>query len=195
MTRHAILPPLHLHGRVAAVLWADALVPGFQTKAQASLPLAFEGIPGDRHSGFLRAADARTPHYRRGQPIRNIRQISIVSEDELADIAQALGLAEIKPEWLGANLVIAGVKNLSFLPRGTRMAFPDGAALAAEGYNPPCIGPGKVVHGAAGTTPQAFIKAAARRRGIVASVERPGLIKPGDAVELHVPEQWLYAGS
>lgn len=193
MTTPALIPAQSLHGRVAATLWADALAADFQTIRQTSLTLAFEGIAGDRHSGFLRKADARTPHYKRGLPIRNIRQISIVSVEELADIAAALGLPDILPEWLGANLVIEGVKQLSFLPRGTRIACSDGAALAAEGYNPPCIGPGKVVHGATGATPQAFIRCASRRRGIVASVERPGTVHAGEKIVVHVPEQWIYA--
>ena len=104
-----------------------------------------------------------------------------------------MGLAEIRPEWLGANLLLEGIASLSFLPRGSRILFPSGAALAAEGYNPPCTGPGKAVHAVAGTTPQAFVKAATRRRGIVASVERAGEIKAGDAAEVFVPEQWVYA--
>ena len=160
---------------------------------QPALTLDFEGISGDRHSGYLRKADARTPHYRRGLPIRNIRQISLVSVEELADIAAALGLPDIHPEWLGANLLVEGIKHLSFLPRGTRIAFQSGAALAAEGYNPPCTGPGKVVQGETGTSPQAFIKCASRRRGIVASVERPGTIHAGEKIVMHVPEQWIYA--
>ena len=188
-----VIPAQRLHGRVAATLFADALASGFATIRQPALTLAFEGIPGDRHSGFLRKADARTPHFKRGLPIRNIRQISIVSVEELADIAAALGLPDILPEWLGANLMIEGIAHMSFLPRGTRIAFPDGAALAAEGYNPPCIGPGKMVQDATGATPQAFIKAATRRRGIVASVERPGMIHAGEDIVVHVPEQWIYA--
>ena len=193
MTIPTLIPAQRLQGRIAATLRADARAASFQTIRQNGLTLEFEGIPGDRHSGFLRKADARTPHYSRSLPIRNIRQISIVSVEELAEIAAALGLPEIQPEWLGANLMVEGIKQLSFLPRGSRIAFPDGAALAAEGYNPPCIGPGKIVHGATGATPQAFIKAASRRRGIVASVERPGTIHAGEDIMVHVPEQWIYA--
>ena len=193
MVHPTIIPAQRLQGRVLATLAADALQADFQTIAQPWLTLAFEGIPADRHFGWLRAADARTPHYRRGEPIRNVRQLSIVSVEELAEIAAHLDLPGVKPEWLGANLVLEGIPALSFLPRGTRIAFPSGAALAAEGYNPPCTGPGKAVHQAAGPSPQAFVKAASRRRGIVASVEKAGLVRAGDAVKVFVPEQWIFS--
>ena len=192
MNRPQVITSRRLQGRVVQTLLAQAIGPSFQTLAQPALSLTFEGIPNDRHAGFLRGADARTPWYRRGEPIRNIRQLSLVSVEELAEIAQALDLPEMKAEWLGANLLLEGVASLSFLPRGARITFPSGAALAAEGYNPPCIGPGRLVHAAAGPTPQAFVKAAARRRGIVASVERAGEVRAGDVAEIFVPEQWLY---
>ena len=194
MSQPKIIPSQRLFARVVATLWADGQMPDFQTTDQPHLELTFEGIPHDRHAGFLRRADARTPHYPRGTPIRNIRQLSIVSTEELAEIAVRLGLPELLPQWLGANIVLAGLPDLSFLPRGTRLAFPGGAALAAEGYNRPCLGTGRKVHEAApSVTPQEFVKAASRLRGIVASVERPGEVRAGDSVEVHVPEQWLYA--
>lgn len=191
--RPKTIPSKRLMARVAAVLLAPATTNDFITQPVPVLSLTFEGIFGDRHAGFQRGADARTPHYKRGLPIRNIRQLTIVSVEELAAIAVALDLPEMRPEWLGANLVLDGLADLSFLPRGTRLAFPQGAALAAEGYNPPCIGPGRKVNAhAPGITPQAFVKAAARLRGIVASVERPGEVGVGEVVEVHVPEQWVY---
>ena len=194
MDKPQITPSRLLKGRVTALLSAEAVSGDFQTSPQSQLTLAFEGIPQDRHFGFLRGADVRTPHYPRGLPIRNIRQLSIVSDEELAEIAAALNLPQIKPEWLGANVVLSGIAYLSFLPRGTRIACASGATLAAEGYNPPCVGPGrKVQNHAPGVSPQAFIKAASRRRGIVASVERIGEVRLGDVVEVHVPEQFIYA--
>jgi hypothetical protein len=40
----------------------------------------------------------------------------------------------------------------------------------------------------------AFPKAARRGRGLVAWVERPGVVTVGDPVSVRVPEQWLYRG-
>ena len=53
------------------------------------------------------------PGTRVEQSIRNDRQISIVSAEELALIAKELHVPEVKPEWLGANLLISGIPNLS----------------------------------------------------------------------------------
>ena len=40
----------------------------------------------------------------------------------------------------------------------------------------------------------AFVKAAARRRGVVGWVERVGSVVPGEAVTARVWEQWIYPG-
>ena len=39
-----------------------------------------------------------------------------------------------------------------------------------------------------------FPKVAKRLRGLVAWVEKPGTIMPGEAVSVRVPEQWVYRG-
>ena len=183
-----------LQGRVASSLLAPAGIPGFQTQPQPSITLTFEGIAGDTHAGFTRGADARTPWYKRGAPIRNIRHLSVVSVEDLTEIAAAMGAPQVKPEWLGANLLLGGIPRLSFLPRGTRIAFASGAVIAAEGYNPPCSTTGRVVEAQCNLPPFTFKKAASRRRGIVASVEKPGIVRAGDGVEVFVPEQWIYPG-
>ena len=40
-----------------------------------------------------------------------------------------------------------------------------------------------------------FPKVAKRLRGLVAWVEKPGRIDPGEEVSVRVPEQWIYANS
>lgn len=37
-----------------------------------------------------------------------------------------------------------------------------------------------------------FPKVARRLRGLVAWVEKPGTIVPGEGVSLRIPEQWIY---
>lgn len=166
---------------------------GFVSSRVAGLDLDFEGIPGERHVGFTRPADARVPWYKRGTVIRNVRHVSLVSLEELAQIAGLMGLPAIQPEWLGANIVLAGLPRLSFLPNGSRLFFAGGAVLAAEGYNAPCSVSGTAVAAGAGRgTKLDFVKPATHRRGIVASVEHPGRIMPGSAVEIVVPDQWVY---
>ena len=193
----AITPARRLTARVTRLLMAGDATrsdpQGFVSTEAERLALTFEGIVGSRHAGWTRGADARVPWYKRGTPLRNVRHVSIVSVEELAEIAAAMGLPEVKPEWLGANIVVEGLPHLSFLPNGSRLFFAGEAVLAAEGYNPPCTGPGKVIAGMTGqVTPLDFTKSGKYRRGIVASVERPGVIEAGGEVAIMVPEQWIY---
>ena len=195
--RPAIVAARRLTARIARLLVAGEASrgepQGFVSSEAERLTLTFEGILGSRHAGWTRGADARVPWYKRGTPLRNVRHVSIVSVEELGEIAAALGLREVKPEWLGANIVLEGLPRLSFLPTGSRLFFAGEAVLAAEGYNPPCTGPGKVIAGAAGRgTPLDFTQSGKYRRGIVASVERPGEIMTGGDVSIMVPEQWIY---
>ncbi|MCS0501693.1 MOSC domain-containing protein [Ancylobacter mangrovi] len=187
------LPAQRFRARLARTLIADG--EGFATRDVPRLPLTLEGVPGDRHAGHARPADSRVPWYPRGAPIRNARQLTLVAPDELEAIAHRLGVPEVRPEWVGANLVVEGVERLTWLPPGTRLHFPGGAALAVEGENAPCRHAGAAVAracpGVAGLD-LAFVKAAAGLRGLVAWVERAGEIAAGTDVELRVPAQRLW---
>lgn len=172
-----------LVGRVARVFVArepDTLV-------SARIPRAtvlFGGFEGDKHAGWTRRADARVPWYPRGTIIRNERQVSIVASEELAQIALALGVAEVRAEWLGANLELSGLPSLTLLGPRTRLVFASGAVLTVEGENMPCRGPGRAIQQALGIRgiETRFPKAALHLRGIVATVELPGEIAEGDTV-------------
>lgn len=155
-----------------------------------------EGIEGDKHAGLTRRADARTPHFKRGTIIRNSRQVTLVSVEELAEIAALMNLPRIEPEWLGANLLVSGVPNLTMLPPSTRLFFPDDAVLVVEGENEPCIKPGRVIQSRYPDIPKLankFPRAAVHKRGLLAWVERAGLIKTGDRVRVEVPVQVIYS--
>ena len=151
--------------------------------------VTLEGFEGDRHAGFTRRATAREPHYPRGTELRNNRQVTLVSEDELAAVAMELGLRAIDPAWIGANLVVAGIGPLPQLPRGTRLIFPDDAVLAVEGENRPCRHAGAAVAAATGRpdTERLFVRVAVGRRGLIASVERAGTIAAGDPMRVALP--------
>lgn len=190
-----VLPARTITGRLVAVLIADD-GETFRTRAVERLDIGLDGIPGDRHIGWTRPADARVPWYPRGTPIGNERHVSVVSVEDLADIAEGMGLAEVRPEWLGANLVVEGVPRLSFLPRGARLHLPSGLALAVSDQNAPCRGPGRNIKAAYPDDPRAldllFPKVAKRLRGLTLRVERPGAAVAGTAIEIRLPEQWLY---
>lgn len=182
-------------GLVQATLIADGS--SFETRRVAALDLDHEGISGDRHRGPLRKAGGREPWYARGTPIRNMRALSLVSEEDLSAIAQALDIPALAPEWIGANLLVRGLPHFSFLPAGTHLFFEGGAVLVATGLNKPCRVAGAAIerHVADGRDlALAFPQKAQGLRGIVAVVERPGVIAAGSGFEARIPDQWIYPG-
>jgi hypothetical protein len=166
------------------------------TRDMPEVKVAFEGFVGDRHAGLMRPADVRTPWFPRGTPVRNTRQVSLVSTEELELIAAALGLPQVLAAWLGANLELAGVPRLTQLPPGTRLFFPEDATLVMEGENEPCRQAGRAIEahhpGQTGLASR-FVKAAHHRRGLVGWVERPGVIRPGDKVKVMLPPTVTYS--
>lgn len=190
-----IRPARKLSGRVAGTFVAPRDT--FETVAVPALELSFDGIAGDYHAGPTRRSGGREPWYPRGTEMRNERQLSIVAPDELAAVAQRMGLAEIRPEWIGANLSLDGVPHLSMLPAGTLLFFAGGVTLKVDGQNKPCRIAGRLVAERAGMADLdagalAFPKSAQRLRGIVAWVEKPGRIAADEPVSVRIPEQWIY---
>jgi MOSC domain-containing protein YiiM len=158
----------------------------FGTDPLQRAELDFGGIPGDRHHGRTRPAASWDKAHPTGVEIRNRRQLTAVSREELAEVAEALGIHEVKPEWLGANLLLEGLPELTALPAGTTLVFTSGAALTCEGDNDPCRKAGARIERESGVAGVAgrFVRAAAGRRGILCSVERPGVVAAGDVVEI-----------
>lgn len=190
-----IVPARKLSARVAG-LYA-AVGDDFETREVESLDFGFDGIQGDYHQGPTRRSGGREPWYARGTEIRNERQVSIVAPDELARIARNMDLASIRPEWVGANLLIDGLPMLSFLPAGTMLFFKGGATLKVDGQNAPCRIAGRRVAERGGVEDREagallFPKAAKRLRGLVAWVEKPGRIVRDEEISVRVPEQWIY---
>jgi len=190
-----IFPARKLLGKVAQTLIAAG--DDFETRNVGSLELGFEGVAGDHHRGATRKSGGREPWYARGTEMRNERQLSIVSPQELRVVADRMGLDELKPEWIGANLVVDNVPMLSMLPAGTLLFFKGGVTLKVDGQNAPCQVAGRMIAKRAGLpeTPDSalrFPKSAQRLRGIVAWVEKPGTITQGEDVSVRIPEQWVY---
>jgi hypothetical protein len=184
-----------LSGRVGGLYHAPA--DHFETRPVGFLELTFEGVAGDFHSGFTRRSGGREPWYPRGTEIRNERQLSIVAPDELAVVAERMGIAAIKSEWIGANLLLEGIPRLSMLPAGSMMFFKGGVTLKVDAQNGPCRIAGRSIAENAGMADKEaasllFPKVARRLRGVVAWVEKPGRIERGEDVSVRVPEQWIY---
>ena len=176
-------------GKVEKVFIApevDSLV----SQARPKVEVNFEGIQGDRHAGLTMLSNSRTPYYPRGTRIRNSRQVSIVSVEELALIAERMGLEKILPEWLGANLLISGIPQMTQLASGLRLFFENGVTLVNDGENKPCLSAGKSIEEQSGiqnNLAQAFPKKGMGLRGLVAWVEKPGLILPNETITIQLP--------
>jgi MOSC domain-containing protein YiiM len=161
----------------------------FQTYQIEQLDLTLAGIAGDRHAGTTRAADARASWHARGTPIANTRQLSFVSVEECAEVATLMGIPEVDPGLLGANLLLEGFPELSFLSLATRLQFPSGATIFVTEQNAPCVHPARKLAEAHSEPRLAalFPKAAIGRRGLVGLVERAGPVRTGDAVRVIAP--------
>ena len=183
-----------LEGTLVWLGWSPGA--DFVTIAADRIDLTYEGIPGDLHSGLYRTSGAREPWYPRGTPMRNERQLSILSEDELAEVAHTMNVPQLAPSWIGGNLVLSGIAALSMLPPRSILMFPSGAAIRIDGDNGPCRSAGRSIAAATGVASHEFdfVKAARHKRGLVGWVEREGAISPGDSVRIRVWEQALYPG-
>ena len=148
---------------------------------------------GDFHAGLTRKSDVRTlKQYPRNTDIRNVRQVTLVSEEELAEIATAMGIPEAKPEWLGANLVTSGIPDLTLLTPSSRLQFPSGATLVVDMENHPCRQVADVILEHHPDVAVGFVKGAWNKRGLTAWVEGEGVVNSGDAITVWVPQQRIY---
>jgi len=184
----------HLDARTLAILVNSTPDEDLSTSRVESVGVSYAGFAGESHSGLVRASCVRVRHqYAQGTEIRNTRQVSIVSLEELALIAAKMGIDGLQPEWLGANLLVSGIPDFSRIPPSTRMIFDGGAALVVDLENSPCKYPGAIIerhHPGAG---RLFANAAVGRRGVTAWVEREGRISTGDSIRLYIPPQRIYA--
>ena len=152
------------------------------------------GFKHDWHAGLTRPSCGRVLNqYPRGTRIRNARQVTILSAEELAEIAAAMDIPAVRPEWVGANIVLEGVPALTTLTPNTRLMFDGGVCLTIDLENGPCRFPAEVIeehHPGKGMT---FAKRALGRRGLTAWVEKTGEIGLGEEVRVFLPPQRLYA--
>lgn len=162
----------------------------------SELTATFSGIQGEHHHGLTRPSCSRvTGQYPVGTEIRNTRQISIVSAEELAKIASALGLPDVDPSWLGANMVLSGIADFSHIPPSSRLQAPSGATVTIDLENRPCNFPARLIEDLRPGHGLAFRKASQGLRGVTGWVEREGVLRVGDRLALHIPDQPNWAPS
>ncbi len=170
----------------------DAALP---SRHREALDLTFAGPSGESHGGLTRPSCSRVMGlYPRGTPIRNTRQLSILSIEELDAIAAEMGLSALDPALLGATLVLRGLADLSHLPPSSRLLADNGACLVVDMENRPCTLPARPIEAAHPGFGARFKAAAKGRRGITAWVEAEGRVEPGDRLRLFVPDQPVWAG-
>lgn len=189
-----VFDKLKLTGKVVALLTNPDRKSGLEKARQDRVGVTLDGFEGDCHSGRVFESDVRfVKLYKRGTPIANTRQISILSQEELAEVADGLGIPELLPEWAGANMLTRGIPDLTLLPPCTRLAFSSGAVLLVAGENAPCRYVSDVINKHHPGKGDAFPKVARHKRGITAWVERAGAIAVDDEIVLHIPPQRIYS--
>ncbi|MEO1776106.1 MAG: sulfurase [Pseudomonadota bacterium] len=161
---------------------------GVASEAVESLTCDWGGPVGDVHHGLTRASCVRVKQqYPRSTEIANVRQLSIVSAEEVAVIATALGLERLDPAWLGATVVVEGIPSLTMVPPAARLMVEEGPALVVDMENAPCRFPAAEIEKAHPGHGAAFPKVARQKRGVTAWVERPGTLRLGQRLRLHLP--------
>ena len=188
------MPALRPTGFTARIIWLGR-VPDRRASLRAEpldrVEVTFEGIAGDAHGGLTRLSCSRVRAQHTPETvIRNVRQLSIVSEEELVEIACRMGVARVSPALLGASMVIEGIPDFTRAPPSSRLQVEGmGTTLVIDMENRPCHLPAREIEAEIPGASASFGSAARGRRGVTAWVEREGALCVGDVLRLHVPDQ------
>jgi len=190
------LAPTEFVGRITWIGHVADRKAALRSEALDEAVLSFAGITGEAHGGLTRPSCSRVlSQHPRGTEIRNVRQLSIISVEELAEIAAIMGVEALHPRLVGASLAVEGIPDFTRIPPSSRLQAPDGATLVVDMENQPCHLPAKPIDDEGPGNGRAFKMAAQGRRGVTAWVEREGHLKLGDPLRLHIPSQpgWRHA--
>jgi MOSC domain len=158
------------------------------------MPLTFAGFADEVHAGLARPSCSRVLGlHPRNTMIRNARQLCVVSAEEMTEVAREMGLPAMDYAWVGASLVLEGIPDFTYLPPSSRLQGPDGVTLVVDMENRPCQEPAVTIGKALPGQGKAFKRAATGKRGVTAWVEREGVLRLGDVVKLHIPDQREWA--
>ena len=178
-------------GRVTQPVGPDLIIHG---EPVAEMPLTFAGFADESHAGLTRPACSRVrEQYPTGTEIRNTRQVSLVSAEEMAGVAAELRLEALDYAWLGAGVVLSGIPDFTHVPPSSRLQAEGGATLVVDMENRPCVEVAKTIERARPGHGKSFKAAATEKRGVTAWVEREGVLRLGERVRLHVPAQKAWA--
>ncbi len=181
----------------AEVVWLGRVANSAENLSAVSVPaldLALGGDAGEFHSGITRPSCVRVKAlYERGTEIMNVRQLSVLSQEELDQIAAEMDLDAVDPAWVGASIVLKGIPDFTHVPPNARLQGPDGVTITVDMENRPCVLPGRVIEGEHPGYGPKFKTAAQNKRGVTAWVERAGTLSVGDAMRLFVPDQPIWS--
>ena len=192
------LLPTNFKGRIA---WLGVNTNREDTLCNVSvseMELTLAGCASESRAGLTRASCGRVQaQYPRGTEIRNTRQLAIVSAEELAIIARNMGVDVIDPAWLSTSMVVEGIADFTMIPPASRLQSSSGATLTVDMENRPCVLPAPVINAHFPDKGKLFKPAAKNLRGVTAWVERAGILRVGDEIVLHIPDQpvWPHLAS
>ncbi len=191
------MPTLRKTEFTGEVVWLGH-VPGetetIRSSSADQIDLDFGGQAGARHAGVNRASCVRVRNlYTEGTEIRNVRQLTILSAEQLDAIAAEMDLDTLDPGLLGATLILRGIPDFTHVPPSARLQGPSGLTLTVDTENRPCLYPAREIEAEQPGHGAAFKSAATNRRGVTAWVERPGSLALGDTMKLFVPDQRAWA--
>ncbi|MFY0647550.1 MOSC domain-containing protein [Sulfitobacter geojensis] len=190
------MPELIPTDHYAKIVWMGKVPqdrPDIRSQAVQEAFASYAGFEGDYHAGLTRKSCVRVKsQHPEGTEIRNVRQFSIVSAEELAAIAAVIGLETLDPVLLGASIVVEGIDDFTHVPPNARLQAANGTTIVVDMQNGPCNLPAREIEKNAPGHGKGFKAAAKDRRGVCAWVEREGQLKVGDTLRLHVPGQRVW---
>ncbi|MDO8657283.1 MAG: hypothetical protein Q7K55_00980 [Candidatus Levybacteria bacterium] len=175
------------------ILKVVGLYVGMPGVSQEQLTLDKNGIIEDtKHYGLNRIVNARSrigyPKPPIGSEEPNWRMFSAITLEDLAVIQANYTtryerhVGDVLPEWIGPNIVFVGMQNFSKIPDQSLLDFDNGPLLRVASENKSCVTPGKLIANELGLPTdlaKGFIKDANGFRGVVGTIDREGIIKPG----------------
>lgn len=190
------MPALKPTSFAARITWLGHVpdrAASLRATAVDAVEATLDGFPNEAHGGATRLSCARVKsQHPQGTVIRNVRQLSVLSAEELAATAAEMGLAAIDPALVGASMVIEGIPEFTHIPPSSRLQATSGACFAVDMENRPCTLPAREIEREAAGFGVRYKAAARGRRGVTGWIERAGRFAVGDTLILHVPDQQVW---
>jgi MOSC domain-containing protein YiiM len=157
---------------------------GFSKRPQSAIQMvAGWGVQGDAHGGVTvkhLSRVAKDPT----QP--NLRQVHLL-QAELLDTLRSDGF-DVVPGQLGENITTRGIDLLA-LPQGSHLHIGHVAVLQITGLRNPCVQIDRYKRGLmAAVLGRAADGSLIRKAGVMAIVLATGAVRPGDVVQVVLPE-------